>query len=204
MTQPLSLHKLSKELQQVELTGHPPLEQWQPEHSGIIDIVIKADGTWWHEGTLFRREKLVKLFAGILWQEDGEYYLKTPVEKLRIQVEDTPFFITALDVLDQGTEQQQLVFTSSYGDAIVADAEHKLWVEEDEQTAEPSPYLQVRYGMKGKLSRSVFYQLAGVMQQMPCPPDELPADHTGTAGANGDECLFAYSRGVRFLLGKLS
>lgn len=195
------LDKLSANISHIDLTGHPPVDKWQPGHQGTIDIVIKADGSWWHEGSVFRRDALVKLFAGILWLEDGNYYLKTPVEQLQIQVEEVPFFITGLEVTDPGTEHQQLVFTSSYGDVIVADNQHKLWVEEDTQSGAPAPYLEVRYGMKGKLSRNVFYQLGEIMQQAPCPPaEQQSADH---AAASGD-CLFVHSRGIAFLVGTLS
>ena len=55
-------------------------------------MTIETDGRWVHEGRTIRRESLVKLFAGILRREDdGEYYLVTPVEKWRIQVNDSAF-----------------------------------------------------------------------------------------------------------------
>lgn len=36
------------------------------------------------------RPAMVKMFSRILWLEDGEHFLVTPVEKVRIQVEDAP------------------------------------------------------------------------------------------------------------------
>ena len=66
---------------------YPPVEKWHPEYCGEMDMVIRADGSWWHEGTRITREPLVRLFASILRQdEDGETYLVTPVEKIRIEV----------------------------------------------------------------------------------------------------------------------
>ena len=44
----------------------PPLHLWHPELSGEIDIIIKKNGDWFHEGTVFKRKSLVKLFASIL------------------------------------------------------------------------------------------------------------------------------------------
>ena len=59
-----------------------------------MDFVIKANGEWWHEGEKMTRESLVSLFATILWKEESngvtEYFLKTPMQKIRIQVEDAP------------------------------------------------------------------------------------------------------------------
>ncbi|MEL0615088.1 DUF1285 domain-containing protein [Marinomonas arenicola] len=44
-----------------------------------------------HDGYKIKRHKMVTLFSHILWYENGEYLLVTPVEKVRIQVEDAPF-----------------------------------------------------------------------------------------------------------------
>src|SRR5690554_2678354 len=69
----------------------PPLEKWHPELSGDMDLLITRDGQWLHKGQPFSRKAIVRLFSTILRrEEDGEYYLVTPVEKWRIRVEDTP------------------------------------------------------------------------------------------------------------------
>ena len=40
------------------------------------------------------RKRMVKLFSKVLrLDDDGEYYLVTPVEKIRIEVEERPFLI---------------------------------------------------------------------------------------------------------------
>ena len=58
--------------------SQPPIHLWHPELSGDIDIIIRANGDWYHEGGLIKRQQLVKLFASILRREsDGEYYLVT-------------------------------------------------------------------------------------------------------------------------------
>ena len=71
----------------------PPVEKWNPPLSGDMDMIIRKDGTWWHEGELIRRDALVRLFASILKCESGEYFLVTPVEKWRVRVEDTPLHV---------------------------------------------------------------------------------------------------------------
>ena len=59
---------------------------------GDIDIRIAGDGTWFHEGCPIGRLPLVKLFASVLTRDDdGDYWLVTPVEKARIRVDDVPF-----------------------------------------------------------------------------------------------------------------
>lgn len=190
-----SLSPLSDSLKSVDLTGHPPVDSWEPEFVGEIDIVIRPDGTWLHEGTVFQRTSLVKLFASILWYEDGIHYLKTPAEKMRIEVADAAFFIPTLEVIDLGTDEQQLVFTSTYGDKVIAGSGNPIEVEEHTDTGEPQPYVGMRYGMRGKLSRHVFYQLAELAEVAPC--------RTMNVTGEGD-CLFVRSAGEIFVLGLAS
>lgn len=63
----------------------PPLEHWHPTSCGDMNLQIKANNEWWHEGRKVTRQSLVSLFAKVLWaqvDEQGQvsYYLKTPVE----------------------------------------------------------------------------------------------------------------------------
>ncbi len=44
----------------------PPVENWNPEFCGNMNMQIKANGEWWHEGTPIGRKKLFKLFSTIL------------------------------------------------------------------------------------------------------------------------------------------
>ena len=82
---------------------HPaPLEQWQPDYCGDIEMAIAADGTWYHEGIPIKRAELWQLFSGILRREaDGEYYLVTPVEKCRVTVALHPLIITDVETVTE-------------------------------------------------------------------------------------------------------
>ena len=62
--------------------GLPPVHLWQPSHSGEIDIVIRSDGRWVHEGATIHREGLVRLFSTVLRKDPDGYWLVTPVEKM--------------------------------------------------------------------------------------------------------------------------
>ena len=84
----MKLDALLQQLGNEDQINQFPLDQWTPEHCGDIDIRIAKDGTWWHEGGRIRRERLVRLFSALLICEDDEYFLITPAEKARIQVED--------------------------------------------------------------------------------------------------------------------
>ncbi len=97
--------------------------------------------------------KSIKLLSSVLRLEtDGEYYLVTPVEKLRICVDDAPFVGVELQVEGQGREQR-LVLRTNVDDIILVDADHPIRVVEDVISSEPSPYVMVRNGLEALISR---------------------------------------------------
>lgn len=162
----------------------PPVQDWNPDYTGELDMRIARDGTWYHEGKPIRRHALARLFSTILRREADGHYLVTPVEKYRIQVDDAPFVATELEcVRHEG--QQQLVFTTSMGDVVVAGPEHPLEVSTAEG-GEPSPYVEVRDGLWALIHRNVFYRLVELAE---------PVTHEGR------EWLAVYSNGESFLLG---
>ena len=53
--------------------GLPPVESWNPDFSGDLDMEIKRDGSWIYMGTPISRQKMVRLFATVLRKdEDGK------------------------------------------------------------------------------------------------------------------------------------
>lgn len=137
-----------------ESRGLPPVHLWNPAHCGEIDILIRADGVWMHEGSPIGRPELVRLFSTVLRKDPDGYHLVTPVEKLRIQVEDLPF--RAVSVRADG---EALIFTTDQGDEATAGPEHPLVVETDAVTGEPAPRIHVRGDLWARIARPVFYEL---------------------------------------------
>lgn len=169
-------------------TGLPPVHLWQPDCCGEMDLRIARDGQWYHEGTPFTRHALVKLFASILRRdEDEQYYLVTPVEKVRIQVEDAPFVATAVAITEVAG-QAALQFTTNTGDTIVAGPEHPLWVNTDATSGEPSPYIHIRARLHALIARNVFYELVAQAKEQ-----EI----------DGETVLTVQSLGHRYTLGIL-
>ena len=122
-------------------------------------MVIKADGSWWHEGTRITRRGLIDLFASILRKDaDGETYLVTPVEKIKIAVERAHFLAVRADIEGEG-ENQRIFFTTNLDEVIEAGAENPIRVETDAKTLEPAPFVTVRGRLEASLNRPVFYEL---------------------------------------------
>jgi len=137
---------------------------WNPSYQGEIDIRIAADGSWYHQGRRFQRDSLVKLFAGILRREQDDYFLVTPAEKLRIEVEDAPFVATLVEQIeDKG--QQALVFTTNIGERVVVDSDHPIRVEIDTKSGEPRPYVHLHDGLEALISRRAFFDLANLAEE---------------------------------------
>ena len=105
--------------------GLPPVERWNPDYCGEIDLVIRRDGTWVHEGTPIGRARLVRLFSTVLKVENGRHFLVTPVEKLGIKVEDAPFVAVLMRAEGEGAARR-LIFTTNVGDEVTADADHEI------------------------------------------------------------------------------
>ena len=169
----------------------PPLEKWHPEQVEDMDLTIKANGEWWHEGVHMTRQSLVNLFATILWKEENagkvEYFLKTPVQKLRIQVEDAPLLINDVGIVDED-DKRWLEFTTTTGDVVRLDDEHTIslraYMPEDdtsninasnicdndkneenkpsESDTQVRPYMMVRNNLHALIGRNAFYHLTEI------------------------------------------
>jgi hypothetical protein len=161
-----------------------PVEQWNPPFCGDIDLVIKQDGCWYYGGTPIGRPNLVRLFARVLKREGDRYFLVTPVEKVGICVEDVPFIVITADVVAANDGEQVVWLETGLGDRFPVDAAHPIRMGGTENL--PVPYVMVRGGMEGRLSRPVYYELA-----------EAAEVHDTAKG----ERYYISSSGKRFLLG---
>ena len=144
--------------------GLPPVDKWNPPFCGDIDLKILRDGRWMYMGTEIKRPAMVRLFSTILrLDSDGEYYLVTPVEKVRIQVEDTPFLIVSMDKLKK-ENKTSLIFYTSLQDEIILTKKNPISIEVNDKN-EPSPYILVRNNFRVLISRSVYYELIEYAQE---------------------------------------
>jgi uncharacterized protein len=139
--------------------GLPPVERWNPDFCGDLDMEIKADGTWFYLGTPIGRMPLVQLFSTVLRKDaDGKTYLVTPVEKVGIRVVDAPFVAVEMDVSGQG-DQQVITFRTNVGDLVEVGAEHPLRFVDEVATGGWKPYVLVRGRLEALVARPVMYEL---------------------------------------------
>jgi hypothetical protein len=155
------LERVTQAAKQAPGRGLPPVHLWNPAHVGDIDIVIRRNGEWLHEGAVIGRPALVRLFSTVLRKDPDGICLVTPVEKLRIVVEDAPFVAVAVE-----RRGEALTFTTNVGDEVTAGAEHPIRVVTDPTTGEPRPYLHVRAGLDALIARPVFYELVEMAEDV--------------------------------------
>ena len=137
----------------------PPVHKWNPPFCGDLDMRIARDGTWYYLGSPIGRKPMVKLFSTVLrHDDDGRYYLVTPVEKIGITVDDAPFVAVEMTAHGSGRDQV-LTFRTQVDDEVMAGPAHPIRVEIDPETGEPSPYVLVRDRLEALIARAVFYDL---------------------------------------------
>ncbi len=139
----------------------------QPVECGDLPFLIKRDGTWLYRGTPINRKELVCLFSSVIKREaDGSFWLETPAERGRIEVEDAPFVAVELGWTGDGPNQV-LSFRLNTDQTVTAGRDHPIRVAHDLLTCEPTPYLHVRDGkglapVEARIGRAVYYELVAL------------------------------------------
>ena len=164
-----------------------------PFECGDLPFVIRRDGTWMYRGSPIGRKELVCLFASVLKREaDGSFWLETPAERGRIEVEDAPFLAVELDWTGDG-QDQILSFRTNVDQVVTAGPDNPIRVAHDLFTCEPTPYIAVRPGkgrltIEARIGRAVYYEMVAL-----AVPEEV----------NGVRMLGVWSRGCFFPLGEM-
>lgn len=173
------LSAIARELDARQADGPLPVEDWHPDHCGKLDLVIRADGEWIHEGERITRSALVRLFSRVLRRDEDGYVLVTPGEKLDITVEDAPFLAVDFERTEGG-----YAFRTNVGDVVTAGPDHPVEVRHSDHAGAQVPYVGIRGGLDARLGRAAYYRLM----------DE--------ATENADGTLSIESGGERFVLGR--
>ncbi len=161
----ISAESLASSAKKAAKGGLPPVDKWNPEFCGDLDMRIARDGTWFYLGTPIGRHELVKLFSSILRKDGDDFFLVTPVEKVGITVDDAPFV-----AVDFAREGDALRFVTNVEDEVLAGPDHPIRVGRDPETGEPSPYVNIRRNLEALIDRKSFYRLVEIGEH---------ADHGG-------------------------
>jgi hypothetical protein len=154
------LNEVSRDLAKAK--GPPPVHLWNPPFCGDINMRIAADGLWFYMNSPIGRMPLVKLFSSVLrLDDDGKYYLVTPVEKCGITVDDAPFLAIRMRVEGAGAERI-IHFETQVEEEVVVGQEHPLRFADEPGTGGLKPYVLIRRNLEALVSRALFYDLVAL------------------------------------------
>ena len=152
---PMDISRISASLEGAEDAADLPVEKWHPTLCGEMDLVIREDGAWVHEGTPIGRPALVRLLSRVLRNDEDGYVLVTPVEKISIEVEDVPFLIVDID-----REGELLRARTNVGDEALIGPDHPLEMRAgDDADDAPRPYVRIRGDLWARFARPAYYRL---------------------------------------------
>ncbi|MGB3725622.1 MAG: DUF1285 domain-containing protein [Glaciecola sp.] len=129
----------------------PNVDKWDPPFCGNMNLVIKRNGQWWHEGTPFTRAALISLLSSVLKKESDDYFLVTPVEKIGIQVEDVPFV-----VINDATTHNGIQISTQTGDTVTIGEQHPVELRAFEGNL--LPYCHIRRNLWARVHQNVLYR----------------------------------------------
>ena len=147
----------------------PPVHLWNPKLCQGVEMKIDREGNWFYQGSIIDRKKLKVLFSRILKLENSKYFLVTPVEKVAVKVDLATYMIVDYEV---DVSKTKIILKTNLDLSIPLDKEHQLELKKigDENI----PFVNVRDGIEGFISRSVYYSLIDIaLSQENDSSDEL-------------------------------
>lgn len=144
-----------------------PIERWNPAFCGELAIRIDGAGRWSYMGSPIARPALVALFASILRrEEDGNHYLVTPVEKVRIAVDDAAF--AGVELRAEGDAPARVLgVRTNFDEWVLVGAEHPLRFALEAATDGLKAYVALRRGLEALLTRGVMHDLVALAEERP-------------------------------------
>lgn len=140
-----------------------PVERWNPDYCGEIDLRIAADGTWYYQGTPIGRPALVRLFASVLRKDPDRHVLVTPVERVGIIVDDAPFLAVEMATMGEGAART-IAFRTNVDDLVEVGPDHPLRFCRDDHDG-VKPYVLVRGGLWALVTRALAYDLIALAEE---------------------------------------
>ncbi|MBM7072499.1 DUF1285 domain-containing protein [Shewanella sp. 202IG2-18] len=108
---------------------------------------IDVDGNWFYQGSPLPK-KFAKLFYSILFYQDKQHYLITPVEKVKVYVVQEPIKIVDYQLLESG----QVEITTSLDTQCMLESLNAITVLDDKITC------LIQHGLTASFNRPTYYR----------------------------------------------
>jgi len=127
-------------------------------------FLIDEQGEWYYNHSKITRKSMVKLFSSILVRDnDNTFHLRTPVEDVLVEVLDVPYIVTSLARVNKNN-LKYISFTTNVDTKFIVGKKNPIWVEDKKNSNQLIPYAKVNNGLLARISRSVYYEMANLLE----------------------------------------
>ena len=177
----MTISDIAKNIQ--HSSSFPPVNKWNPDLCIGQTISIDRNGDWFYNNSIIKNSKIKKLFSTVLRNDDGNYFLVTPVEKVPVEVAVAPYVITDFECDSLGN----IKCITNFDFAFDLDKDHPVKLREIEDKF--LPVFKVRdLNIEGFLNRNTYYRFL---------------NYAVDKGHVKDNILFIKSHGEEFPIGKI-
>jgi hypothetical protein len=124
-------------------------------------IYIDKDGKWFYNGAeMINRGIVLDLYRHITVDKSGNYIIKRGDETCYVEVEDTPFIVTRVELENGGGEEERIVLL------LIDDTREYLSPETITVGNGNCLYCAIRQGLfRARFRRAAYYQLASHIKE---------------------------------------
>lgn len=148
----MNISKIANNIKESNKSEFPPVHLWNPEICEGQEISINREGDWFYNNSLIKNHKLVKLFSTVLKNDNNQYYLVTPHEKVPVYVDIAPYLITDFTI-----EKDLIKLHTNTDYSFYLNDKNSMELQKYDDTF--IPIVNVRSNIKGFFSRSIYYNL---------------------------------------------
>ena len=147
----MNISKLARSINN-DNSDFPPVHLWNPDLCIGQEITINREGEWLYYNSPIKNIKLVKLFSSVLRNDNGNYFLVTPSEKIPVFPEVAPYIIT-----DFTLDNSNIILHTNVDYTFTLDTKNTTRLIEYENST--IPLVHVRSNIEGFFCRSTYYNL---------------------------------------------
>ncbi len=132
-------------------------------------IVLDADGRFFHDGELFKRDTMKIAFSSWIQRhpEDGRYILNNGYDWTYFRVEDTPFFVLGVRIKEDGSGAEPCLVEPCLVELCLSDGTTELLCPETLSVSEEGKlYCRVKQGaFEAAFLRSATFQVSSLFSE---------------------------------------
>ena len=146
----MSISKIKKDLEGQK--KFPPVDQWNPDLCEGQEFFINREGDWFYNNSPIKNKKLINLFSTVIRNDNNNYFLVTPVEKVPVKVELAPYKVIDFEISKNNIK----FFTNMNYDFVLNELNTTRLIDYNNSEI---PLVHVRNNIEGFFDRNIYYKL---------------------------------------------